>query len=111
VAVATTVDVVSDGDGLGRSLGTALGNALRETFGRGNTPEWDAADRWCPLPAATPTTVTTTTTATADPTATSQVRDEPCRLGPSITVIPPSAEPGLQTPSTLSRFRARFMLS
>ncbi len=70
----------------------------------GNTPELDDADWWRPLSTASPTTTTTSTTALADAIATSHGLDDLGRLGPSITLTPPPAKPGLQTPSSSARF-------
>jgi hypothetical protein len=99
-AAATASDVMVDGDG------NRLGVRLENVVGLGKTPELDDADRWRPLPTTRPTTKTTTTTAAADPIATSHGRDEVVRLGSSIMVILPPAEPAARTQSTLSWFRS-----
>jgi hypothetical protein len=53
----------------------------------------------------TPTTTTTSTTATPDPTVTSHRREAVAgRVQLSLTVILSPAKPGLQTPTSLSRF-------
>ena len=99
----STIDVVAlDGDGLGTWFDAPSGDAL------GETPELDAADRWRPLPTATPITATTSTTARAELTATSQRREAlRDRIQLSFTAILPPAEPGLQTPPKGSRFPNR----